>query len=1360
MIQNPQEIINEKHKKVINDFCSLDKSKDITELCFDTIKATNSLIDYISESNALISPSKKSIHETNVFTCLENCVNFLNQEIISLNQSLPLLVAFLPLHRASLNMLLSQPNFTISEFDSAWINFQKEFAFTTQSLYPLPIKNVIVEFSHSIEAIKGGAHMTRELQALSKFQQSCETEQKSEDFEQMINDLYKFRKSVLSPNGAEPTEEHKRFYSPQLYSSYKLFEDTLINGYFFLKLKESVQQITNSSKYIQPTQDHDTIMNYLMITFKLFLVLIRHLSSTDLKNEKDEEWLFQIYEILLKMTNNLQIQNNTEFLEQWKAFQKLTNTSLISFDSSQEEQCLELIKLCAQSYPINYPRMTRDVDQIQQLYHLSCTSTKNMYTIHELYYLLGKCIEKSTNPDFTDSVMRFRRSLSKRVVFVNFYSLIDTLEPLVHIIKEKTPKNPTTSQLINMLLDATNKIPKLDFIKEDKDHFVETYKFYLNFINHLSKLPNSQQIVEQMLTYHPSVEILSKYVKFSEQNERILRDTINERSTLFVQNVRMQACTFGSLPWLEKANAFLQYSQGRSREILLIIQNISAVLSFFKLVSSLKQRFPLLSPGSPEEGQSTEKQQDLVDMLTPRTFANKETSVILSILENMSKILPAYNQDEQFQMSDIMIPLVLYSLYSNFLTDDKQLEDSLNQVFQRLYVPRFQDSLLQCYSTINYLNKVRLKYPQAMGKSIDEMCSLFFSMIDGTFPEINLIKQTVNNLIDASGKVSDSLKSEMSVCYSKIRKFISLCFTFYQVYENVSNLTHKRKCACVEIMRMCTEVNQLLSIKTQIENCKQMGIILPDKEEAVNTLIENINKCLASTNIIQSYQMSTQSFYKNLIEQFKQLGTILRIDFLYYAFKREIPSLKKLIQNCSQLSELNLDKTLSVILDHLASFALIGNKSILYDVEEIMTKDTNELLAQISKSSTDSILEVAIFKKQFKFFLNKITPVRSILDLQEYPPAVHQTEYNKIISDLNVSFHNALNNPENADIVPKLSVLSKDIERFVEPSFTNLLYLINKLTPQAIAQAQLEETKKYKEKVSKELQRIQTLIANFDEDQKKKIESSQREIEMFTKAMTEAQTKQQQGAEEISQLREEKEALEKEREHLMSMQKGAGQLHFDNEMSSVISLLLKEDESLSENGLTNQPLSEADFVADQLQEALRTNLRLKKSLQVLSFPHEDAVFSPAEFAEITAKFTEPAVKTTPFAPQRGNESAQLRQTLKDLHAERDGLLRQIVALSSKQKAPKQHKTDLLFKKMQLHSKNVAETTRKSQKEQFLEFAETSDQFFLEVSSEIKELQEEIKRLQNKEPVQEIDEDAQRRALIQKLESQCYPETNE
>ena len=120
-----------------------------------------------------------------------------------------------------------------------------------------------------------------------------------------------------------------------------------------------------------------------------------------------------------------------------------------------------------------------------------------------------------------------------------------------------------------------------------------------------------------------------------------------------------------------------------------------------------------------------------------------------------------------------------------------------------------------------------------------------------------------------------------------------------------------------------------------------------------------------------------------------------------------------------------------------------------------------------------------------------------------------------------------------------------------------------------------------------------------------------------------------------------------------------------------------------------------------------------------------------------------------------------------MHTERGQAFRAIIKETQKAGfAPKRKfNSETYYDKMKgLNTRGIFDgSSRKNQKEQFLEFTEISDQFLLEVSAEIEDLEQEIRDLEAGKAPETLDMDAKTQVLRTKLSSQLsssMQETNE
>lgn len=151
---------------------------------------------------------------------------------------------------------------------------------------------------------------------------------------------------------------------------------------------------------------------------------------------------------------------------------------------------------------------------------------------------------------------------------------------------------------------------------------------------------------------------------------------------------------------------------------------------------------------------------------------------------------------------------------------------------------------------------------------------------------------------------------------------------------------------------------------------------------------------------------------------------------------------------------------------------------------------------------------------------------------------------------------------------------------------------------------------------------------------------------------------------------------------------------------------------------------ELEFSEDQLKEALRTNIRLKSELDLISINPKSNALNSEEFKKILKSFDSMInINNQGFLPSKSIDFSQLQQTIKQKEQQREALKAECDSLSLEiLKNTNFRKSDDLYKKLSQYASHPRRYTT----DHYLDFIAISDEFSLTVDNEIQILREQLK----------------------------------
>lgn len=1320
--------IQDQYLSLVKSFQSLDITKDMDEQCFDLIHATSKFSDFISTGSGFLQ-SQLAPGEINIFDLIESFTNFFTVDILLPDQQTSLLMAFLPLFQSVLVKISSSGIFTPSEYDAAWKYFQKEFIKCTQALMPFQFRPLISELLSQCEAIKPVSMKIPDIiqnlhVSLSGFVQRVEFDAKSEIYSNTLNDIVRTRQEIFKIIRAEKGKEWNQTILPPFVTAFKNVEDYTLFSYRFAKLKETMQLLSNSQKlmHFPPVTRQQMARPMLVGATKMMQILLRNLVSFPM-DDTDQAWLSKNFDIINSILISLKIHNDVAVKEKWDILIKAMNPKFFNKHAAREQDLIEKLTTISSSFCINYPRMSQDVAEIQSLYNNICSSAKNVYSLLSLYVILSQSAQNSVNTDFTTTVLMFRRLITFRIFYTCCVLTAERCTLIVQILPSLDSKSDVY-RTVKILKSANEQLKTvgMDF-QPSNEYFISRYEAYLTFLVYLSRVKDNDQQLQYLLKYHPSSEYFCKIMTPKEDVGALISDIRfrADNAPLFAQANKLKNYKVGSLQWIESAALFFQYSLGRTLDIRDICNTYDGYTDILRVIDRI----------------NTEYSKTIGCVKNVRT-SNDGLIKYINAVDSAIGLLkdPAYKTDKS-AMINAAAQLNLHLMFSDAFSEN-EANSMLNDLMATVNIPVKTDVIKYVYGLLDKVEAFRVVYPSDIEQVFTDMRNLFNSMLFGNFPDVDVIKSKMTTLIGIVRQqdklMAEGIKSDEDLILSHLEN----CLLLFKFMKNHYDVNEQR------VLRMAFNHNILKTLAKEAKALIAANLIFADKVNDVKSKIDETEQ-MTNNNAFQfwtDYESTGKS--QELITQWKSMENFVDHKRLYVEFSQIVPLLKSITTNSSIFNDSEYDNTVDKIEVCLREFSFVPSRIALFNIERRLNLLSSTIRnKQKSTLGQNMSIDAFVYRRKIMKIIDKISSVRFIIDFFEHPIATsNDTTFMKLVADFQ-AYNSKI---DQNDIGYQVLTL---------PRTAYLLSLAETLTPEQVAEAHFNQAKRVNQSMKDEIEKTTKAINQYPETIKKKIADAQAEVDRFEEHMKEAQDKQDLAKKVVDDLRKRRDELNQELEKLKKNQGDSDSSvpHFDTEMSSVISLLLRDEEFC-------QPRTEADFIAEQLQEALRTNLRLKKSIEVLGFPHEKAVFTPSEFAQVLGRFSAPTTKVSPFTTQRANESAALRQQLRDLHTERDNLFRQIVKETQKTgySERKRYNTDSLYQHMKsLNTRGIVEgASRKNQKEQFLEFADVSDQFLLEVSHEIKDLEQEISDLEEGKNIELLDMETHNDMLRKKLSTQLSP----
>jgi len=1293
-----QESIKELYQGVLHDISTPTASSDKIDYFFSSVKPTKQVFDFIKKNQWGYCSLPETEKSNDIFSCLDVFSSFIGNYYLSRAHSRSLLLSIIPFHSLLLKITSCPMDYSENTLLAYWTAFTSKFNSVYCEVCPCQLNGIVLDlFGEIEEAIsilykedERSAHYKTMMGKLNVFFTENEIKKGLKDkIKVLIFDTLPFLKNYVQTHLKDCEIPIK------LLASLKSFEETITWIEQFNNIIDRINTLRNSqiSEIITNKPSPENQKKMIQITIKLYPQVFRELYSFYITKEGDiAKWYFSSFEQLMSIQNLLSLSFDGDIYDQWNVFLNMFNSHYSNIDTKLSQQTVnKTLSDC-----ILASDSIHDFNELLSVYEASEKSPRNLFFSHKLYIeflSLEKKIDRIESHSSFNSLLQ----LTKNRLLYNFLNTSNSLlSTIIGTYFSKKTSQMSVSECVPLLIYLVNfTFPKNTY----PSFFLGIYRQYLEFIKDFIEISDSEEFVNELLSFHPSQSSLWNHLLSFEDIKTLLSD-IGEMfpNYLMSQNVLLQFSEFGSYKWFQRASSLvplLLWGKDSVNNLLLKFDKIS---QFFSIVGIINNKY-----GNKGCHLKLRENEDSFSMSLHKVFVNLKKLPFINV----------YNVREGKEIRIALIPILLKMLYYDF-NDEKEHNKSLNVLSHTIFIPRCPEVLASCYQVIEYFEECQRSYPE-LSIILSEIRLVFFSTFTGGYSQMDSAKLLSTKLNTEASRICPQLQGELDSKYKNIQKYLVLFSVFIPISECLSQITEAGFVLTINsIVKVMTEANHIELIRSSLSEAFSCEAIDPSSIDICNRILEEINTHLPNNLLIDIYlRSSNQNHLSSIISKFGKIGNIVMPSHLLSYFRRLKPVFTRLLKQSPVLANSKIPKSIYGISKALSEFTLSNNYHSLSHISSLITQIENEC------KSESIILEYDMLLKYICRFAKRVHLFRTIYLLQEYPSNINSQKANAIYGSLiQSSLHKLSLAVKESGNVFQDKARSQMI--FLDPasieSIEEAAITLHGRTPDDFVQAKLYESERINADAKMEFQSSEGISDSF--------RYSESQLQSLHAMFADNQNT-------IHSLTNERERIKME---LISLEERMRGTPLDSQIPESVSMFFTHKELINQlTQVNHNPI--VQFLDNQIHEALKSNIRLKKHLALLDFPRESPVMSHNEFIKLVEQFREQISNDIPIVSTRANDSANKRSELKELQNERDQCFRKLASMVSTQKSSSPRRTEAMFNELYaMATANRELGTRKNQREAFVEFADLYDQFLLEVSEELAELEIEKRRIINKAPM--------------------------
>ncbi|EAY18066.1 hypothetical protein TVAG_305860 [Trichomonas vaginalis G3] len=1204
-----------------------------------------------------------------IFDVVNAFLEFFTIDFSIPNNQISFFDAFLPLFNSLIDVVTKSNQFSSNELESCWMFFQNEFRKASHSLLSLNLKDTVLELINKSKQIQVFGLFSEILTKLfHKYEaaaQFIDYQGKSAVCFGVYQDCTSLRQEFFKQIENSQKKSWQDIIPNDIYILMKYIEESMLFYCKISRLKELVIDVSSQKDFVANTLKTNVDSKKFFENMTRVINIILRSMFLSQLSDNDINIFLNLFSEINKITILSKTQIYYSLFENWSEFSKNLKQILKISPTNEEEKAFNSLQEEIKKNGFGIPQITFYLIDIETKYSEIKKSPQNYLFSLNLFTVLSQIVGLSESMNLRNAVLNFRNFITKRIYCLSCFKILENSFELIKLHFDK--ESSKTYQFGRALTNAYEQIQILGMKTNPQyEHHISRYKCYLTSIKAISKIDGYEKQLSELLKWHPKADIVEKYFIPIETVEKHLSE---------MEMISKKSPLNGQI---EKLQKFQIGTQNYSEKMSLIFESLLSNSMIRKDISDCYLGL--------EEFLNTVKLLDSKNDLIIREKAEGITPQVELIDTGISLVKNSnLSREEKAELVIALANLNLYTMYKNF--DENEVKKLTENVLLTLKVPYNTDVVRSIFSLMNYLDLLNERNPLDF---YDEFYQFFTSLLVGQFPEFETIEQKIALFVT---KVeSDSLDFELE----EIKNYISNQKSFIFICQKLIEPNPRN------IMRYCFDFSIFQYISKELKFLLEYNLICNDKKIGITLLLSEIDSMMKCNlkNFINDFE--AHKIPEILLSKLDSLWPFVNFKKLYLSFSSQLEILFSLISSSNFLKSIDFNEKLTKSDKLLKEFSFIQNKLTLYDIHGIISDIPQMVLDKLTKNRQyRNSFEVVMFRKKISVLIHYVS---SVLFMMNVTFSQNPEMYNLILNFRHVELQND-------------SSLFKNKNNFY------LFSLADEISQYDVSRIHFEESQNVNKQIKEEINQMKSKIDHFEENKQNKINFEAERLKEFEKELEIAKTNKQKATENTLSLKMKKNQLKDELISFISSKREMNKS--ENKMSAALSLLVDDDISQTED---------YNSFDDLLIENLKTNLRLKKTIELMKYPKIKPLFNAKEFYELIDKFKITNNKETEsfeVISKHQNNKVSLLRNLSNLNEERDLLFRQVVSENKNPTEKRTFQTEDYYRMMVALSKTEIneETPKKSQKDFFIEFAETSDAFLLEINEEIKSLEDEISSLE-------------------------------